>query len=152
MPNCSWRDQSHTWIGTTDEGKSKEKNITCYVNDNRDIFISVCCQNIGKGCKWLLGKTDGISIVNMLQDKITIRQLLLEHSSGKISVDYVENTGYAAAYNNSDWDVNSSYLPKEDSYMYAEDAVKGKGRGESPALCGQSAVWIPLILLSYQYL
>ena len=88
----------------------------------------------------------------MLQDKITIRQLLLEHSSGKISVDYVENTGYAAAYNNSDWDVNGSYLPKEDSYMYAEDAVKGKGRGESPALCGQSAVWIPLILLSYQYL
>lgn len=96
MPNCSWRDQSHTWIGTTDEGKSKEKNITCYVNDNRDIFISVCCQNNEKGCKWLLGKTDGISIVNMLQDKITIRQLLLEHSSGKISVDYVENTGYAA--------------------------------------------------------
>ncbi len=96
MPNCSWRDQSHTWIGTTDEGKSKEKNITCYVNDNRDIFISVCCQNNEKGCKWLLGKTDGISIVNMLQDKITIQQLLLEHSSGKISVDYVENTGYAA--------------------------------------------------------
>ncbi len=32
----------------------------------------------------------------MLQDKITIQQLLLEHSSGKISVDYVENTGYAA--------------------------------------------------------
>ncbi len=96
MPNCSWRDQSHTWIGTTDEGKSKEKNITCYVNDNRDIFISVCCQNNEKGCKGLLGKTDGISIVNMLQDKITIRQLLLEHSSGKISVDYVENTGYVA--------------------------------------------------------
>ena len=96
MPNCSWRDQSHTWIGTTDEGKSKEKNITCYVNDNRDIFISVCCQNNEKGCKGLLGKTDGISIVNMLQDKITIQQLLLEHSSGKISVDYVENTGYAA--------------------------------------------------------
>ena len=96
MPNCSWSYQTHTRIGTTDEGKSKEKNITCYVNDNRDIFISVCCQNNEKGCKGLLGKTDGISIVNMLQDKITIRQLLLEHSSGKISVDYVENTGYAA--------------------------------------------------------
>ena len=23
--NCSWRDQSYTWIGTTDEGKNKEK-------------------------------------------------------------------------------------------------------------------------------
>lgn len=69
--------------------------FTC-INDNKDIFIGVCCQNNEKGCKWLLGKTDGISIVNMLQDKITIQQLLLEHSSGKISVDYVENTGYAA--------------------------------------------------------
>lgn len=94
--------------------------FTC-VNDNKDIFISVCCQNNEKGCKWLLGKTDGISIVSMLQDEMTVRQLLLEHSSGKISVDYMKNTGYVVAYNNSDWDVNSPYLPKEDSYMYAED-------------------------------
>ncbi len=94
--------------------------FTC-VNDNKDIFICVCCQNNKKGCKWLLGKTDGISIVRMLKDEITIRQLLLDNSSGKISVDYVKNTGYAVAYDNSDWDVNSPYLPKEDSYMYAED-------------------------------
>lgn len=94
--------------------------FTC-VNDNKDVFISVCCQNNEKGCKWLLGKTDGISIVKMLKDEMTIRQLLLENSSGKISVDYVKNTGYAVAYDNTDWDVNSPYLPKEDSYMYAED-------------------------------
>ena len=56
----------------------------------------------------------------MLRDEITIRQLLLEYSSGKISVDYVENE-YTVACNNSDWDENSSYLPKYDSYMYAED-------------------------------
>ncbi len=94
--------------------------FTC-VNNNKDIFISVCCQNNEKGCKWLLGKTDGISIVRMLQDKMTIRQLLLEHLSGKISVDYAKDTGYVIAYNNSDWDADSSCLPKEDSYMYAED-------------------------------
>lgn len=94
--------------------------FTC-INDNKDIFISVCCQNNEKGCKWLLGKTDGISIVSMLQDKMTIRQLLLEHSTGKISVEYTTNTGYVIAYNNSDWDMNSPYLPKKDSYMYAED-------------------------------
>lgn len=93
--------------------------FTC-VNDKRDIFIGVCCQNNEKGCKWLLGKTNGISIVRMLRDEITIRQLLLEYSSGKISVDYVEN-GYVISYNNSDWDESSSYLPKEDSYMYGED-------------------------------
>lgn len=93
--------------------------FTC-VNDEKDIFIGVCCQNNEKGCKWLLGKTNGISIVRMLQDEITIRRLLLECSSEKISVDYMENR-YVVAYNNSDWDENSRYLPKEDSYMYAED-------------------------------
>lgn len=93
--------------------------FTC-INDNKDIFISVCCQNNEKGCKWLLGKTNGISIVRMLRDEVTIRQLLLECSSGNISVDYAENE-YTVAYNNSDWDENSLYLPKEDSYMYAED-------------------------------
>lgn len=92
--------------------------FTC-VNDNKDIFISVCCQNNEKGCKWLLGKTNGKSIVRMLQDEITIRQLLLEHSLGKISVNFVENK-YIVDYNNSDWDEDSSYLPKIDSYMYAE--------------------------------
>lgn len=93
--------------------------FTC-INDHKDIFICVCCQNNEKGCKWLIGKTNGISIVRMLRDEITIRQLLLEYSTGKISVDYAENE-YAVAYNNSDWNENSNYLPKEDSYIYAED-------------------------------
>lgn len=93
--------------------------FTC-INDNNEIFICVCCQNNEKGCKWLIGKTNGFSIVKMLRDEITIRQLLLEYSLGKISVDYVENE-YVVTYNNSDWDENSAYLPKDDSYMYAED-------------------------------
>lgn len=93
--------------------------FTC-VNDDRDIFISVCCQNNEKGCKWLLGKTNAISIVRLLKDEITIRQLLLEYSLGQISVNYINN-GYVVDYNNSDWDDNSPCLPKEDSYMFAED-------------------------------
>lgn len=92
--------------------------FTC-INGNKDTFIGICCQNNEKGCKWLLGKTNGISVVKMLRDEITIRQLLLEFSSEKISVDYTKD-GYAIAYNNSDWDENSPYLPKADSYMYAE--------------------------------
>lgn len=93
--------------------------FTCK-NENGEIFICVCCQNNEKGCKWLLGKTDGISIVKMLKDEITIRELLLTFSSGKISVDYVHGE-YAVEYNNSDWNENSIYLPKKDSYMFAEE-------------------------------
>lgn len=92
--------------------------FTC-VNDDKDLFIGVCCQYNEKGCKWLLGKTNGISIVRVLRDEITIRQLLLEHSSGKISVDYIDGE-YVIAYNNADWNDNSPYLPKVDSYMHAE--------------------------------
>lgn len=65
------------------------------------------------------GKTNGINIVRMLRDEITIRQLLLEYSFENISVDYVEDK-YVISYNNSDWDESSPYLPKEDSYMYGE--------------------------------
>lgn len=93
--------------------------FTC-VNENKDIFICVCCQNNEKRCKWLIGKTDGMSIVRLLRDEITLRQLLLNFSSGRISVDYVENE-YSASCNNSDWVEDSVYLPKADSYMFAED-------------------------------
>lgn len=92
--------------------------FTC-INDNKDIFISVCCQNNEEGCKWLLGKTNGESVVRMLRDEITIRQLLLEHSLGRISVSFIKNE-YIVDYDNSDWIEDSSYLPKIDSYMYAE--------------------------------
>lgn len=92
--------------------------FTC-INDHKDIFICVCCQNNEKGCKWLTGKTNGMSIVRMLRDEITLRQLLLEYSTGKISVDYAGNE-YAVAYDNSDWNENSLYLPKEDAYLILE--------------------------------
>ena len=93
--------------------------FTCK-NESDDIFICVCCQNNDKGCKWLVGKTDGTSIIRMLKNKITIREMLCKYSSEKISVDYV-NGEYRIEYANSDWDEDSIYLPKEDSYMFAEE-------------------------------
>ena len=93
--------------------------FTCK-NDRGEIFICVCCQNNDKGRKWLVGKTDSISIIRMLKDEITIRETICAHSSGKISVDYIDGE-YRVEYNNSDWDEGSIYLPKEDSYMFAEE-------------------------------
>lgn len=93
--------------------------FTC-INDGGEIFICVCCQNNKNGCKWLLGKTNGMNIVKMLRDEITIRQLLVEYSLGQISVDYAGNN-YSATYHSSDWKEDSPYLPKSDSYMCAEE-------------------------------
>lgn len=92
--------------------------FTCQ-NSAREIFICVCCQNNAEGCKWLVGKTEGKNIISMLKDEITIRELFLERSSGKISVDYV-NGEYTVEYNNSDWNEESVYLPKKGSYIAAE--------------------------------
>lgn len=61
--------------------------FTCK-NENNDIFICVCCQCNENGCKWLVGRTNGSFIVRMLQNEITIRQLLLDCCTEKISVDY----------------------------------------------------------------
>lgn len=93
--------------------------FTCQ-NSAREIFICVCCQNNAEGCKWLVGKTEGKNIISMLKDEITIRELFLEHSSGKMSVDYI-NGEYTVEYNNSDWNEESVYLPKRGSYIVAEE-------------------------------
>ncbi len=88
---------------------------------------------LSKGRKWLIGKTDGTSIIKMLQDKITIRQLLLEYSTERITVDSFKYN-YQVKYNSSDW--NDPYLPKEDSYMYAEDNEFKEEIAYSKAICG----------------
>lgn len=93
--------------------------FTC-VNDNKDLFLCVCCKNNEQGCKWLVGKTFSKYIISMLRDEITVRELLINHSVGRITVDYV-NEKYTISYDNSDWKNESIFLPKEDSYLDAEE-------------------------------
>lgn len=93
--------------------------FTCR-NSNGDLFFCVCCQSNKDGFKWLLGKTTGGNVVKLLKDEITVRQLPVDYSVGKISVDCIDNE-FTDSYGNSDWDLNSKYLPKKDSYMYADD-------------------------------
>lgn len=93
--------------------------FTCK-DDKNNIYMCVCCQNNEKGIKWLIGKTDSKSIIKVLEDKITIRELLLYNSEEHISIEYI-NGDYNVEYNNSDWKENSIYLPKKDSYIYADE-------------------------------
>lgn len=93
--------------------------FTCK-DDKNNIYMCVCCQNNEKGIKWLVGKTDSKSIVKVLEDKITIRELLLYNTEEHISIECI-NGDYSVEYNNSDWKENSIYLPKKDSYIYADE-------------------------------
>lgn len=93
--------------------------FTCK-NENNDIFACVCCQSNEQGCKWLVGKTTGLDIVRMLQNEITIRQLLMDYCTEKTSVDYKDKE-YTITHDNSDWNEESDYLPKRDSYIDAEE-------------------------------
>lgn len=90
-------------------------------------YICVCCQNNNSGIKWLVGKTDVTNIISLLEGDISLRDLLLKHTETKISIDYKEGK-FSLAYNNDDWNDDSIYLPKIDSYMDADpgefDSVK----------------------------
>lgn len=88
-------------------------------NEYGEIFIGVCCQYNEQAHRWLLGKTEPTNIVRVLRDEMTIRQLLTEYCSKRMSVAYM-NGAYVMDYHSDDWEKDSIYLPKKDSYMWAE--------------------------------
>lgn len=85
-------------------------------NQEGDFFICVCCKNNQDGIKWLIGKTEADHIIKVLENRITVRDLLLRYTSSKITVDKI-NGEFKVSYNNDDWNDNSIYLPKHDSFL-----------------------------------
>lgn len=96
-------------------------------NDNT--FISVCCQSNGNEKMWLIGRTEPARIIELLQNKVSIRELLVNYCSNKITAAYKDGR-YRVVFTGSEWgDENSAYLPKKDSYLDAdpdefEDEIK----------------------------
>jgi hypothetical protein len=93
--------------------------FTCK-NDMNDIFICVCCQDNENGKKWLISETDGKVMVELLQNKLSIREAFLKNVGLKLSI-FFDGQNYREEYDNSDWTPDSIYLPKPDSYIDAED-------------------------------
>lgn len=92
--------------------------FTC-VNSHGDLFLVVCSRNNRSGIKWLIARTNPEDIIQLLSDKITIRELLL-NASEKFSVDYQKGK-YIVNESTTDFDEDSLFLPAEDSFMEAED-------------------------------
>lgn len=89
------------------------------VSSQGDLFLVVCSRNNKNGIKWLIARTNAKDIIQLLSDKITIRELLLK-AGDKFSVDYQKGT-YIINGKTTDFDENSLFLPTEDSFMEAED-------------------------------
>ncbi len=89
------------------------------VNRQRDLFLVVCSQNDRSGIKWLIPRTSPEDIIQLLSNKITIRNLLLK-AADKFSIDYQKGK-YIINESTTDFDEDSLYLPAEDSFMEAED-------------------------------
>lgn len=92
--------------------------FTC-INKSNQLFFVVCCKNNQDGCKWLICKTEPEKIVQLLKNKITVRNVLLE-SSERFSLNYIHNE-YIFDDTAADFNENSIYLPKKDSFMYPDE-------------------------------
>lgn len=92
--------------------------FTC-TNDEDEVFFAVCCKSDLSGCKWMIARTDPESIIKLLRNFITMRELLL-NAKEKFSVDYSEKQ-YTVSYDLEVFDANSVFLPKKDSFMYADE-------------------------------
>ena len=88
--------------------------FTCKNNKN-DYFICVCYQNNSEGCNWLVGKTTPKHIIELLENEITVREILTENSTDKYSV-CMKNQKYDVKKEKDEWE-DESCLPKVDSYL-----------------------------------
>lgn len=94
--------------------------FTC-INDERDLFICVCCKNNENGAKWLINKTTADRIVQMLKNKITLRDIFLCEGQNRYSVNSLDNKIDIIKNDAEDWSEDSVYLPKKNEYLDAEE-------------------------------
>lgn len=92
--------------------------FTC-INDENDLFICCCCKNDISGRKWLVTKSTPSIIIDLLSDKITIREAFLQFKDVQYSVNKLNNK-IDVFKNNEDWNDNSIFLP-DNECMEVED-------------------------------
>lgn len=94
--------------------------FTC-VNDRRDRYLCICCQNNKDGRRWLISSTTPATIIAMLQNQISIRDALLKSYDIRISA-FLTNENLDCTNNDSYiWSEDSIYLPKKGETIEAEE-------------------------------
>ena len=80
----------------------------------------MCCQNNVQGRKWLVTKSDEQLIIDMLQDKISMRDAFLKNSQCRLSIFYGREN-VVKEKEEEDWGDESIFLPKKNEFIEAEE-------------------------------
>ena len=97
--------------------------FTC-IGEKKDIFLCVCCQADLDVKKWLITDVSPRTIIELLSNKITLRESFLKDGGSKYTIIYnMEDENFEIEENNiKDWDEESSIdLPTAGEYMDAEE-------------------------------
>lgn len=91
-------------------------------NDNDDLFLCVCHQYDYEGQKWLLTRTTPETVIEMLSDKIYLRDAFLKYDDLQVSIELDKDGEFQYHYDiKEDWDRdNSVVLPDPEEYLDVE--------------------------------
>lgn len=92
-------------------------------NAENQLFLSVCCVSNSTMNKWLVSKICIDTLIELLSDKITIRDAFLNSSKYKYTI--IQQRENVQILSNedcpNDWSSDSIFLPTADEYIDAED-------------------------------
>lgn len=97
--------------------------FTC-INENKELFLCVCFKADKISQKWLVTNVNSETVIEMLQDRRTIRNTFKKNNGKKFTVEYIisENKYYYIENDRNDWDFdNSDNLPTSGEYMDVDD-------------------------------
>lgn len=95
--------------------------FTC-VNEKQQLFLCVCCQANEEGKKWLITRTTPQIMIDILTDRLTLREAFCKIKDIQYTVLHNSNKIKIINGDKNDWDYEKSYiLPDKDEYLEAEE-------------------------------
>lgn len=91
--------------------------FTC--KNNNDVYLFICCFVNEEEAKWIGTKTDYDTLIDLLENKITIRNAFLSIEEKKMIIEYNgQNVNWHIVDKK---DIDKNLLPTDGEYMDAED-------------------------------
>ena len=95
--------------------------FTCRSNRGK-LYLCVCCQSNATGQKWMIAETTPGVIIDLLTDKITIRDSFFKYHGEKYTIEQKKIDDVTIYYNEDDWNIETSVLlPDKGEFIEAED-------------------------------